>query len=202
MKKQIVIIHGGDSFETYEQYLLYLNNKVLDFERLKRKNWQGTLGEKLGEGFEVLCPKMPNPTNARYLEWQIWFEKLIPFLEDEVVLVGGSLGGIFLAKYLSENDFPKKLRATFLVAAPYNIEGAEYSLVDFTLSAPLKRFQEQGGAISLYHSENDPVVPFSNLAKYRKELPNAAVRIFKDREHFQQAELPEIVEDMRALYEA
>ena len=112
------------------------------------------------------------------------------------------MGGILWEKYFSENDFPKKVRATFLIAAPYNTEGAEYSLVDFTLSASLKRFQEQGGAISLYHSENDPVVPFSNLAKYRKELPNAAVRIFKDREHFQQAELPEIVEDIRALYEA
>ena len=47
-------------------------------------------------------------TNARYEEWKIWFERMIPFLNDNVILVGHSLGGIFFVKYLSENLLPIK----------------------------------------------------------------------------------------------
>jgi len=201
MKNQIIVIHGGDCFETYEDYVSHLKNQEIDFERLKRKNWKTTLGEKLREKFEVIMLNMPNSANARYSEWKIWFKKLTPFFEDEVVLVGHSLGGIFLAKYLSENNFPKRILAIFLIAAPYDTEGTECSLVDFALAEPLDKLREQGGKIFLYHSEDDPVVPFNNLKKYKKALPNATARIFKNREHFQQEELPEIVADIKMLYD-
>jgi len=87
MKNQIIVIHGGDCFETYEDYVSHLKNQEIDFERLKRKNWKTTLGEKLREKFEVIMLNMPNSANARYSEWKIWFKKLTPFFEDEVVLV-------------------------------------------------------------------------------------------------------------------
>ena len=199
MKKQIVVIHGGDTFNTYEEYLSFLKNREFDLERLKKEDWKETLSEKLGEKFEVIILKMPNSANAKYLEWKIWFEKLIPFLKDEVILVGHSLGGIFLAKYLSENSFPKRIRATLLVAPPYDTEGTDYSLVDFTLSEAPGKLTEQSDEIFLYHSEDDPVVPFGSLRKYEKELSGARVRIFKDRGHFQQEKFPELVEDIKSL---
>jgi predicted alpha/beta-fold hydrolase len=47
---------------------------------------------------------MPNKLNARYHEWKIFFEGILSKLdrEDEITLVGGSLGGCFLLKYFSE----------------------------------------------------------------------------------------------------
>ena len=200
MKKQIVVIHGGDLYDTYEEYIDSLKNKELNFERLKRDGWKETLAEKLGEGFEVIMPKMPNSTNARYLEWKIWFEKLIPFLEEEVVLMGHSLGGMFLTKYLSENEFPKKIRATFLVSSPYDDKESGESLVDFVLPASLGNLQEQGGKIFIYHSEDDPVVPFADFKKYARDLPNAIAQTFKNKEHFGQEEFPELVKDVENLY--
>ncbi|MDD5146104.1 MAG: hypothetical protein PHF44_04660, partial [Candidatus Pacebacteria bacterium] len=65
-KKQIVVIHGGDTFETYEDYLAFLNSYEINFEKLKIKRWKETLGEGLGNDFEVVSPKMPNPMNAKY----------------------------------------------------------------------------------------------------------------------------------------
>ena len=35
MKKQIVVIHGGDTFETYEQYLNFLKNYEINIEKYK-----------------------------------------------------------------------------------------------------------------------------------------------------------------------
>jgi len=104
MKKQIVIIHGAESFKTYEDYLFSLRNEEISLENLKlHKRWRDTLALELGDGYEVLTPRMPNSTDARYKEWKIWFDKITEFIDDEVVLVGHSMGGIFLAKYLSEN---------------------------------------------------------------------------------------------------
>jgi len=103
MKKQVIFIHGGGNFDSYKSYLSFLRRDKFDINELKKKKWKDSLDKDLGSKFEVLMPKMPNSSNAKYLEWKIWFEKLLPFINQEVIFVGKSLGGIFLAKYLSEN---------------------------------------------------------------------------------------------------
>ena len=203
MKKQIVIIHGGTSFKTYEDYISYLKNKEISIEKLRpRKEWKDTLATELGNDYEILMPRMPNGTNARYDEWKLWFNKIAEILNDEVVLIGHSLGGIFLAKYLSENTFPKRIIATILVAPPFDdTDGADgkESLIDFALPSSLAKFTEQSGKIYLVHSKDDPVVPFTQLKKYQQALPNAETVVFKNREHFNQETFPEIIELIKSI---
>ena len=201
MKKQVFIIHGGDTFKTYEEYLLFLKDWEIDFEKYKenKKDWKINLQEELGDEFEVIAPKMPNKINAKYLEWKIWFEKFIPYITEGVILVGHSLGGSFLVKFLSENDMPKKIRGTFLVAPVYDEDSDDYSLADFKLPDNLSGFEKQGGQIFIYHSEDDPVVPFNNLGKFKEKLISAKTIIFKNKQHFGQEKLPEIVKDIKGL---
>lgn len=200
MKNQIIYIHGGDVFETYEEYISYLKNYVLEnLDYFKRKRWGNSLQEKLGNTFEVITPEMPSKRNAKYLEWKIWFEKLFPFLNDGVILIGGSLGGIFLTKYLSENIFPKRIRGIFIVAAPFGDSKPKYALADFSLLNNLEKLNKLAEKISFYHSKDDPVVPFIEMEKYRKALPKARYTVFENREHFGQEEFPEIVEDIKNL---
>ncbi len=99
---------------------------------------------------------------------------------------------------MSENDYFQKIKATFLVAAPFNTEH-EHPLVDFNLVGDLSKFARQGGKIFLYQSKDDQVVPFSNVLSYQKVLLNAHVQIFEDRQHFNQTEFPEIVKDITSL---
>ena len=193
MKKQIIVIHGGDTFETYEEYIFSLKSFEIDFEKMMSKGWKDNLEKDLGRGFEVVLPRMPNSFNAKYLEWKIWFEKIISFFENEVVLIGHSLGGIFLAKYLSENKFPKEILATFLVAAPYDDKNSDYSLADFTLKKDLGLLQNQFGKLFIYQSQDDDVVSFADFKKYKKALPNANFREFKNKRHFRQENFPEII---------
>ena len=103
MKKQILVIHGGDTFATQEEYLSFLRNYEINIERYKTNtdDWKPWLREVLGDEYEVILPAMPNKFNARFDEWKLWFEKITPFLNDEIVLIGHSLGGAFLARYLS-----------------------------------------------------------------------------------------------------
>ncbi|MEW6616992.1 MAG: alpha/beta hydrolase [Patescibacteria group bacterium] len=200
MKKQVVVIHGGDSFDTHEEYISFLKNFEIDsLDYFRGKSWKTTLQERLGDDFEVILPRMPNPFDARYAEWKIWFDKLVPFLNDGVMLVGHSLGGIFLAKYLSENKFPKTITATILVSAPFDGEGDEESLVDFVLPSSIELFEKQGGKIIIYQSKDDTSVLPIQCEKYKKALPSAYVMMFEDRGHFTQEEFPELVEKIKEI---
>ena len=198
MSQQIFVIHGGDAYSNYEEYLEALRSKRVSLERLRSQDWKANLPKALGSDFDILLPRMPNGQNAKYLEWKIYFEKLVSLMESGVVLIGHSLGGIFLAKYLSEETLPIQVRATLLVAAPFNTPEI-HPLADFVLSADLGMFAEQGGDITLYHSSDDQIVPFSNLNDYRRALPNARFVTFTDRGHFNAAEFPELVADLQAL---
>lgn len=62
MKKQIIVIHGGDTFETYEEYLKFLKEWELDFKDFinDKGDWKKNLGKNLGEEFEVIYLNMPN----------------------------------------------------------------------------------------------------------------------------------------------
>jgi len=195
MKKQVIIIHGGDSFTTYEEYLSSLKNWEVSKDSFRSKHdWKTTIEEKLGADFEVLQPRMPNKENSKYSEWKIWFERMIPFMYDEVILVGHSLGAMFLVKYLVDTTLPKKITALHLVAAPHNSTG---EIGDFTIPEDLSDISKQVKNIYLYHSKDDPVVPFSELAVYEKALPSAKAIVFEDRGHFFQPEFPELIEKIQ-----
>ena len=198
-QQQVVIIHGATTFDGYEDYLESLKTTEIDPERLKpRPDWKVWLPSELGEGYEVLAPRMPNATYARYEEWRVWFERILTILNEDPILIGHSLGGIFLAKYLSENTIQKTIKATILMAAPYDDEKEE-SLGDFKLPTLLQGLAEQAGRIFLLQSRDDPVVPFDQVERYQQHLPTAKTMIFEDREHFNQASLPELAELIKSL---
>jgi len=193
-KKQVVVIHGGTAFAKYGDYLRFLKNEELTLKKLKpRKGWKYYLESELGRGFEVLQPRMPNPMNARYIEWKLWLERVFPFLNDEVVLVGHSMGGQFLAKYLSTATFPKRIRALFLLAAPLSKADETEDPRDFAEIGSLKRLSKQAEKVFIFHSKDDPLVPVDEARRYRKAIPKAELKLFVGRGHFRQEHFPELV---------
>lgn len=202
-KKQIVFIHGGTAFTRYEAFLEFLRTKDIDDplgEKVMRK-WQPTLREALVETHEVYYPSMPNGRNAKYQEWKIWFERYHAFLRDGVILIGHSLGGYFLAKYLSENTMPMNVRALYLLAAPFENDdfGGEDG-GDFAFDPThLQNLAEQVGSVHVLHSQDDPFVPFTHAEKYKAALPEAELITFTDKNHFLLEEFPEFIAHLRAL---
>jgi len=199
MSQQILIINGGSTYLSYKQFIAHLKNTKIDLDRLKpRTDWKGTLQEKLGKNYEVFIPKMPNFTNAQYKEWKIWFSKIIALLNNDLILIGHSLGGVFLAKYLDENKIPIKIKATILIAAPYDDETSE-TLGEFKVTSPLDRFSSQAGEVYLIHSKDDPVVPFHELEKYENAIPNIKTLVVEGMGHFKVKLFPKILSLIKAL---
>lgn len=194
MKTQVVIIHGGTTYDTYSDYLQYLKETNIDIERLKPGfDWKQSLQHDLGDAYEVLAPRMPNSTNAQYSEWKLWFNNILTVTNKNIILVGHSLGGVFLAKYLSEETVIKNIMKLILVAAPYT-DTPEESLASFKLKRKLTNVSAQAKAIVLIHSTDDPVVPYSDLAEYAQQLPTAQTVVFEDRQHFNQEQFKELAQ--------
>lgn len=191
---QVIAIHGGTTFENYDDYLRYLATKPLYPERMTFKPlWRERLQEDLGAEYQVLLPSMPNKTNARYSEWKLFFTHLAEIIEDDCVLIGHSMGAIFLAKYLSEEHFPRRIRKTILIAGPFD-DTIQEDLTDFKLSEISDLFKQQAGDTTLFFGMDDPAVPLSEMDKYRTFIPDATYLTLPAPDHFMRESLPELIE--------
>lgn len=200
MKKQILYIHGGETFNTYDEYITFLKEFNVDIDYVTKKRWKHELGDNLGSEYKVIRAEMPNALNAKYIEWEIIFKKYLDKTQDELILIGHSLGGIFLAKYLSENKLNKKLSGVFLVSACFDDSDSSYSLADFVINPDkLSQLDQCTDNLFLYHSKDDEVVKYSDFEKYLKHLPSAKGRTFTDRGHFNVENFPEIIEDIKSI---
>lgn len=202
MKKQIVIIHGGNVYDIKDNFLVRLREKKVCGDDFKsRKSWRDDFEKNLESRFEIFTPRMPNKEDAKYIAWKIWFEKLLPFLDNDVTLIGHSLGGLFLVKYLSESLFPKKIKSLILIAAPFNGKSGKHNLnTDYSFNDDFQKITDQVGKIFLFHSTDDIVVPFADFEIYKEKLPNASFVSFNDRGHFNIEEFPELIEIIETLY--
>lgn len=195
-----MLIHGGMTFKSKKDYLNYLKTRSVSID--KKSVWAiDYLDEKLGHRYEIIRPRMPLQDNAKYEEWKIYFERFIPLLKSGVIFIGSSLGGIFLAKYLSENKFPKKIGGAFLVCPPFdNTIDTEDLVGGFRLKSDLSLLEKNAKNLHLFFSEDDEIVPPSQAEKYRNKLKNANITIFESKNgHFKIAEFPELVEKILSL---
>jgi predicted alpha/beta hydrolase family esterase len=187
------------TFHTKKDYLHWLHTREISLT--KQANWaQEYLEKSLGKKFEVIRPRMPLGENAQYAEWKIWFERHLPFLRKESILIGNSLGGIFLARYLSEHRLQKKALSVFLICAPFDDTlGGEDLAGGFALRSDLSRIKENAAHIHLLFSKDDKVVPPAHAEKYRQKLPDAHIEIYKNKKgHFRVPTFPELIALIKA----
>lgn len=193
-KTQILFIHGGMTFRNRRDYLHFLRTQNISFAPKKYWSHEYFRG-KLGPSFQVIIPRMPQQDDARYGDWLIIFKRYVEKLSQPVILIGSSLGGIFLAKYLSENKFPKKLLAVYLICPPFDDTLPTEDLTGgFRLKADLSRIIKNCPNITLMFSRDDDITPVSHAKKYARHLPTAKIVIYKSKNgHFKISKFPEIV---------
>lgn len=198
-KVEVLYVHGGETFRNEKSYLKYLRTKKVTLG--KHIRWNGdNFRTGLGSRFRLSSPRMPLQDNSRYRDWKIMFENYLPLLKKKFILVGGSLGGIFLAKYLSENKLPKKALSVYLVCPPFDDSMPNDQLAGgFKLRADLSLIERNCRNLYLLFSKDDPVVPVAHAEKYRKKLLNAQITIYKSKKgHFQIERFPEIIKMIKA----
>jgi uncharacterized protein len=157
--------------------------------------WEPMLEHALGPEYRVQAPRMPQPTNPRY---RIWARRIAHLIDDDPspVLVGHSFGASVLLKYLTEDTQRPPFAGLFLIATPF--WGPDFP--EFALSPDFASRLHDGSPVYLYHSRDDPEIPFEHLERYSRALPHAIVRALDGRGHeFNQKQFPELVADIRGL---
>lgn len=187
------MVHGGMTFKSHKDYLKYLKTRKISIKQ--KEHWSNDFAEKLAGKYDIIRPRMPLQDNAKYEEWKIAFERYLPILRDNIILVGGSLGGIFLAKYLSEKRFPKKISAVYLIAPPFDDTHSNEDLVGgFKLKANISLIERNCKNITLLFSADDLCVPLYHAKKYQNKLKNAKIIIYKSKNgHFNISKFPELI---------
>ncbi len=192
------MVHGGMTFKNDADYTRWLKSRKVSTK--KRPYWELDLEEKLQKKFEIIRPRMPLQDNAKYKDWKIVFERYLPLLRKNFILIGSSLGGIFLAKYLSEHKLSKKALSVYLVCAPFdNTLPTEDLVGGFKLGSALSLLEKNCKNLYLLFSKDDDIVLVSHAAKYRKKLKKARVVVYTNkRGHFTAPKFPEIIKMIKA----
>ena len=177
-KGQVLFVHGGGE-EAHEE------------DKILAEDLQGVLGA----AYDVRSPKMPDEHSPAYGAWRDRISQELTAMDGEVFLVGHSLGGSVLLKYLSEEKVEKPVAGIFLISAPFwgaeDWQVSEYELrEDFASELPgeLPAF--------FYHSRDDEVVPFVHLALYRESFLQASFHEFDGRGHQLNGDLSEVALDI------
>ncbi len=184
MKQQILFIQGGGdgAYKVDQELVTFLRSA-------------------LGSAYELRYPKMPHENDLNYELWKTRILKELATVEDAAILIGHSLGGSFLLKYISEEKIETTIAGIFLIAAPYwggngwRYEGYERVALPDDFAAKLPR----GTPIFFYHGNNDESVPFSHLALYAKKLPRAVIRAVDGGNHQLNDDLSDVVADIKSL---
>lgn len=155
------------------------------------------LKQALGSKYRVICPKMPDPENPSYELWKQQLEKELESVENDVILIGHSLGGSVLVKYLAEEKHQKPVAGLCLVAAPFWGKKG-WKSKEFALPNNRSKLSQLPG-IFLFHSSDDEVVPPDHLTYYAETLPMAVVRNLTNVGHLFTNGSPELVTVIKRL---
>jgi predicted alpha/beta hydrolase family esterase len=156
-----------------------------------------SLQRTLGTEYEINIPQMPKPNAPEYTLWRDEVARQLAAYDGSIILVGHSLGGSVLLKYLSEETVVKPSEALFLAAMPF--WGAEdWDVDEYKLSEGFATHLPKDLPIFLYQCRDDEVVSYTHLAMYAAKLPQATVREFDVGGHQFNDDLSAIARDIQS----
>jgi predicted alpha/beta hydrolase family esterase len=180
-KKRLIFFQGGGGQEDYDA-----DAKLV-----------ASLNLKLGSSYLIHYPYLAEEKSPDFgRRKQIGRE--ISESDEEVILVGHSLGASMLLVYLSEIEFQKKITGIFLIATPY-WSGDEDWVEPFKLRPDFAKKLDKKTPLFFYHCRDDEEVPFAHLAIYKQELPWASFREISVGGHQLDNDLTIVANDIKSL---
>lgn len=153
---------------------------------------------------------MPDPYNPKKEAWvQAISNAVNTFTEDEIVLVGHSLGVPAILRYLETRKENQKIGGAVLISGPcslLDIDNKESKLrrIDNFLDTPFnfEDIKQKSKNFVVIHGDNDPKVPFSHAEELSKNL-NCKLISIPNGKHLGNSdgchELPEALEGINEM---
>jgi predicted alpha/beta hydrolase family esterase len=180
--RQVLFVHGGGEGAYAEDAKL-----------------AARLGEKLGPGYAVSVPKMPNEANPDYEVWKRRILEELAAMNEGAVVVGHSIGGSILVKIVSEGDLGRSAAGLFLVSTPFWYDHEVWRWKEVELPTDAAARVPRDLPLFFYHGRADEVVPFSHLDRYAKAFPGAVFHPLSGRNHQLNDDMTEVARDISGL---
>lgn len=183
MTKRLIIVHGyGGSPE--ENWFPWLKSEA----------------EKLG--LEVSVPAMPHTNAPRLDAWLSHLQAVVGTPDRDTYLVGHSLGGTIILRYLETLAPDRRIGGAILVSA-FDTEIHFNELNNFTDDPwDNERIKQATDHLILINSDDDPHVPLS-IAKDMRDRFAAPLIIMPGAGHISASagyfELPEVLRELKNL---
>ena len=136
------------------------------------ENWFPWLRQQLeGEGHRVIVPQFPTPEGQSLTAWRSVLREHEHLIDDTTIIVGHSLGGIFLLRVLETLSSP--IAGAVFVGTPIGIQPMKFYASDsafsgFTFDWDAIRRNAQVHVI--FQSDDDPYVPLENGEQLAQHL--------------------------------
>ena|SRR3989338_440592 len=183
MKKRVIIIHG--------------------WEGTPQGNWFPWLKEQLDKlGYDAFVPIMPNPNFPVMTEWLEKLKEVAENPDQNLYLVGHSLGVIMILRYLESLTSDQQIGGVVLVAGFPEPIGYEELNSFFEKPLDYEKIKKAARRFIAIHSDNDRYVPIKNGELLRNKL-NAELIIVKNAGHLNEGggyiELPIVLEKLKEI---
>ena len=154
----------------------------------------------LGADTRLAAPIMPEPDAPDAAAWEAALGDHLRQQQAPLVLVGHSLGGSVILKYLAGHDMPHGLAGVVSIATPF--WGMQDWEQEWRLPEGFEARLSELPRVVLYHSRDDDVVPVSHLDRYAEAMPKALVRKVDGRGHlFDDGKVADILADIVGAFE-
>jgi len=157
-----------------------------------------SLQNALGSEYDVRYPPMPGESNPDLRTWKAKIADELEALNGNVILVGHSLGGAALLKYLAEENIQKQIAGLFLLAAP-SWDEENWNFDDLRLPDDLETRLSAIPRIFLYHNRDDQIAPFRHLSLHAARIPRSIVRESVKGGHQFDNNLTKVANDIKSL---
>jgi len=133
----------------------------------------------------VFVPKFPTPENQSLENWLNVFKDYKQYLNENSIVIGHSLGPVFLLNIIEKLDKP--IKAAFFVSGFLDLLGnPDFDNINKSFiekSFDWQKIKRNCLKFFIFHSDNDPYVPLAQAEELAKNL-GVDVILVKNADHF------------------
>ncbi|MBW6442167.1 alpha/beta fold hydrolase [Patescibacteria group bacterium] len=180
-----------------------------------KENWFNWIREKYKDKYEIITPNLPNSSNPEIESWYSELEKYKDKLDSDTIVIGYSLGGPTICKFLERNKIKIKKLIMIAPSSPnYTKEHLDWikkldalpeeinSLKNYLqrLNLNLNNLKSLLGETIIYLSKDDPHIWDFDKRLEEYTILSPKFKIFENKGHFNSdfgiTKIPELEEDL------
>lgn len=164
-----------------------------------KENWMPWLKEELEQfDYEVIAPTFPTPENQNLGSWLDVLKPRLAKLDNESVLVGHSIGAVFMLSILEKLKSPI-YTAVFVSGFLHDLGNNDFDKINnsfYDKDFDWQLIKGNARSIVVFHGDDDPYVPLKE-AKYLAENLGTKIKVIKNGGHLNESagftEFPELL---------